>query len=124
MEKARELLVSNPEKAAALLTGNILKRLDVLEEQNKYLTSRIVDCIHSGNHNRQDLEFAAKFGDAETIRKVSIHGAGTVQSVMPIIRQRKDADVVIEKLKTFDKTLKGGKTYRRKLKQRKQTIRQ
>lgn len=120
MDKARELLATDPEKAATILTGTILKRLDKLEEQNKYLTSRIVDCIRGGNHNRQDLEFAAKFGDAETIRKVSIHGAGSVQSVMPIIHQRKDGDKIISQLSS----MRGGKTYRRKLKGVKHTRKQ
>jgi hypothetical protein len=118
MDAARELYAKDPVPQLTILAGKLAERVKVLEEQTKYLSARIADTIRSGNQSKEDLEFAAKYGDAETIRKLSISGAGPIQSVMPIIRQRKDADVVISKLQQ----LKGGQ--HRKLTQRKQTRRQ
>ena len=120
MDAARELYAKDPVPQLTILAGKLAERVKVLEEQTKYLSSRIVDTIRSGNHNQKDLEFAAKYGDAETIRNLSISGAGPVQSVMPILRQRKDADAIISQLSR----MRGGKTRSRKLKQRKQTRRQ
>jgi hypothetical protein len=117
MDAARELYAKDPVPQLTILAGKLAERVKVLEEQTKYLSARIADTIRSGNQSKEDLEFAAKYGDAETIRKLSISGAGPIQSVMPIIRQRKDADVVISKLQQ----LKGGS---RKLTQRKHTRRQ
>ncbi len=120
MEAARELYAKDPVPQLTILAGKLAERVKVLEEQTRYLSTRIVDCIPNGSHNKKDLEFAARHGDAETIRKVSIHGAGPVQSVVPIIRERKDADVILKQLGQA----KGGKTRHRKLKQRKHTRRQ
>jgi len=125
MEKAKELLAANPEKAATLLTASMLKRIDALEEQTKFLVSK--HFVRNKSYNTDDFEFAVKYGSIgsilEAIRQGSVGFAG-IKEYLPLIRQRKDADMVIKNLQQFDKTLKGGKTYRRKLKRRKQTRRQ
>lgn len=130
MEAARELLATNPEKAATLITGSILKRLDALEGQTKFLMSKYLgsDALKNypqsrpgGPLKKDDFDFAIKYGSDEDIaaavRNTGLGYAEMKSHFFPAIRKRPDAEKIIQRLRELnvkEENLRGGKTYRRK----------
>jgi hypothetical protein len=135
-EKARELYVKDPVPQLTIAVGQLVKRVQALEEQTKFLILKhFVSDDVKGYSNRNmyeknDFEFAIKHGSVEDIVS-AIKNTGQANSVitnefMPKVRQHPSADKIIQLLKDVGKghLVKGGKTYRRKLKGAKHTRKQ
>ncbi len=135
-EKARELYVKDPVPQLTIAVGQLVKRVQALEDQTKFLVSKhfrsdkVKDYSSGPGLEKNDFEFAIKHGSVEDIVSAIKHttqaNSVITNEFMPKVRQHPNADKIIQLLKDVGKghLVKGGKTHRRKLKQRKHTRKQ
>lgn len=137
MDAARELYAKDPVPQLTILAGKLAERVKVLEEQTKFLitkhfrSDKLTRYSTSGvSLDKSDFDFAIQYGSVEDIasavRNTSLGWAEIKTDYIPMIRKHRDSDKIIQRLKdvNLEHLLKGGKTYRRRLTQRKHTRRQ